>query len=270
MVAGLASLVGILSVIFIAVPAYRCERQQGREACRKSYCRSGLMYEMNMYKESWAEAVGAEEGMPVFRDAVTIDGEDPKCPSGGRYEIGVVGENVRCSLHGTSSSFHGNFCKPDSEAHVAARKGNVQALETFLKHGFRVDQKTYDGWTPLHLAAFAGKLEMVKFLLGKGANIHAETVAGKTPLDLAADKEIIACLLRNGARTGIAPLPGQGEREHIGKILKLAITHEFIEPNNYYFRCRLTNDGDKSVRVIVCYVPHYLAPPVSDNLAQRG
>jgi ankyrin repeat protein len=57
--------------------------------------------------------------------------------------------------------------------HVAAARGDVQAVKLLLENGGDVNSRTGDGQTPLHLAAYAGRIDVVELLLEKGADVNA-------------------------------------------------------------------------------------------------
>ena len=69
--------------------------------------------------------------------------------------------------------------------HVAAQKGNPEAISLMLKAGNPVDPITQWKETPLHLAVRNGKLDCVKALLDAGASKTAVTYGGDSPLVLA-------------------------------------------------------------------------------------
>ena len=71
--------------------------------------------------------------------------------------------------------------------HIAARYGNLKAVDALLKAGAKVNARGEDGATPLHFAVIFGHREAVGVLLGAGANIHVKMGKrpGSTALDLA-------------------------------------------------------------------------------------
>eukprot|EP00164_Ancoracysta_twista_P003577 GFYU01004776.1.p1 GENE.GFYU01004776.1~~GFYU01004776.1.p1 ORF type:complete len:498 (-),score=89.61 GFYU01004776.1:117-1610(-) len=72
-----------------------------------------------------------------------------------------------------------------SPLHWAASKGNVEALQFFLEHGARVNERTLEADTPLHLAATEGSVPCIDMLLKAGAVIRHENAIGKTALECA-------------------------------------------------------------------------------------
>ena len=67
--------------------------------------------------------------------------------------------------------------------HMAAAKGNVVALQKFLRRGVKVDiPGPLHKSTPLHWAAGAGKVNTMKLLISFGANVEAASNSEATPL----------------------------------------------------------------------------------------
>lgn len=58
---------------------------------------------------------------------------------------------------------------PDT-LHVAARQGNVAALQELLTTGHKINTIDNNGNTPLHIAAIHGQHAALEFLLEQGAN----------------------------------------------------------------------------------------------------
>ncbi len=121
---------------------------------------------------------------------------------------------------------------PDISIHMAAEKGNIEAVKQHLNAGTDVNAKDensdFIGWTPLHWAAgegHEGQKEIVELLIAKGADVNAKTPDGLTALFaaiLGADKEIIELLIAKGADVnvrgflGMTPLnmaDDEGEKE---------------------------------------------------------
>jgi hypothetical protein len=78
-------------------------------------------------------------------------------------------------------------------AHVAARRGNVEALCTILRFApeflYAEDEL---GWTPLHDAAMEGRLAVAEYLIWRGADVaHLDRMTrdGQRPEDLAEQSE---------------------------------------------------------------------------------
>ncbi|MGE8649815.1 ankyrin repeat domain-containing protein [Acinetobacter indicus] len=65
---------------------------------------------------------------------------------------------------------------------AAAKIGNSEVINEFLKHGFPVDIRNQDGYTPLMMATYYGHQDIVTTLLAKGADRCARDKRGNTAL----------------------------------------------------------------------------------------
>lgn len=65
---------------------------------------------------------------------------------------------------------------------AAAKTGNQEVIDEFLKHGFPVDVRNADGYTPLMMAAYYGHQPIVSTLLKHGADRCARDNKGNTAL----------------------------------------------------------------------------------------
>lgn len=65
---------------------------------------------------------------------------------------------------------------------AAARTGNEDVINEFLKYGFPVDTRNADGYTPLMMAAYYGHQNIVTTLIAHGADRCARDNKGNTAL----------------------------------------------------------------------------------------
>ncbi len=65
---------------------------------------------------------------------------------------------------------------------AAAKTGNQEVIDEFLKHGFPVDVRNKDGYTPLMMATYYGHQPIVSTLLKHGADRCARDNRGNTAL----------------------------------------------------------------------------------------
>ncbi|MGO9122044.1 MAG: TerB N-terminal domain-containing protein [Desulfomonilaceae bacterium] len=90
-----------------------------------------------------------------------------------------------------------------SQLLVAARSGDVAAVQKALRQKADINVKGPDGWTPLMWAAVTGHVEVVRLLLDSGAEVNvAAKKSGDTALILAALKghtEVVRLLLSKNA-----------------------------------------------------------------------
>lgn len=79
-----------------------------------------------------------------------------------------------------------NFCDQYglTALHIAAIKGNKNAVMILVEYGANLECQDSDGNTPLHLAVESGCNETVEVLINRGANINAKSKKGATPLQL--------------------------------------------------------------------------------------
>ena len=92
--------------------------------------------------------------------------------------------------------------------HEAARMGDMERVEAFLKSGIDVNTKDRRGCTPLHYAARHGHKKIVELLLANMADVNAgEKYYGRTPAEFAMNgnhNEVVELLISKGA--DISPL----------------------------------------------------------------
>jgi ankyrin repeat protein len=92
----------------------------------------------------------------------------------------------------------------------AAAGGSPEIMKTLLDHGFALDQKDKDGWTPLHVAAVEGNVKMLEFLIGKGLDKDARNMKGETAYHVARAAEAVEAadfLKKAGADTSAPRFP---------------------------------------------------------------
>jgi hypothetical protein len=97
----------VLVVIAVGGGVYRC--YHGARTASAQPCWNRLRI-IESAKGQWALETGATSGAPVTVESLTqFWGNMPTCHvSGATYVIGKVGEEPRCTIHGTVSDF-----KPD-------------------------------------------------------------------------------------------------------------------------------------------------------------
>lgn len=64
----------------------------------------------------------------------------------------------------------------------AAKVGNIEVLQEFLKHGFPVDIQDHSGYSALMMASYYGQTDAVKTLLQHNANRCLRDKRGHTAL----------------------------------------------------------------------------------------
>lgn len=83
--------------------------------------------------------------------------------------------------------------------HAAARRGDLNVVQTLLDHGAKVDIRDHNKESPLHIAAEAGHHETVKLLLNAGAAVLAKNCTGSTPLHKTKSCKVADILVKHGA-----------------------------------------------------------------------
>ncbi|KAK9290538.1 hypothetical protein L1049_008708 [Liquidambar formosana] len=70
---------------------------------------------------------------------------------------------------------------------VAARKGEVRAIQRLLENGAAINGRDQHGWTALHRASFKGRIDAVRALIDKGIDVDAKDEDGYTALHCAVE-----------------------------------------------------------------------------------
>jgi uncharacterized protein len=97
---------------------------------------------------------------------------------------------------------------------AGAALGRVDVVEAELvKDSKALDNRAYDGWTPLHLAAFFGRIDAARILLDAGASVHAvsRNSLTNTPLHAATagkHSDVALLLLARGAKADVPDAGG--------------------------------------------------------------
>lgn len=91
-----------------------------------------------------------------------------------------------------------------SPLHLAAKNGDLLAIEDLLKDGARLNEVDASrGWTPLHYATHYGQKHLVEYLLIRGADVNARDFLGKAhPIDVLGTNnrgDVVRILKRHGA-----------------------------------------------------------------------
>lgn len=93
-----------------------------------------------------------------------------------------------------------------SVLHQAVEKGEIQAVEAFIRQGADVNARDRNGDTSLAIAAEKNDLKTAGILLAGGGDVNTKNLYGDTPLMLAVSggfEELTALLLKAGADADI-------------------------------------------------------------------
>ena len=100
------------------------------------------------------------------------------------------------------ASIQGGNNNSRTPLHYASVVGYPDIIQLLVEHGAEVEAQDGNQNTPLHLAAYNGKLTAVQVLLKPHANIHAQGHISRTPLHMASYSgypDIIQLLVEHGA-----------------------------------------------------------------------
>lgn len=99
------------------------------------------------------------------------------------FAIGVVCGSVSASAYADTPSVVMNGSEEVVELFFSAAKiGNVEVLQEFLKHGFPIDVQDRSGYSALMMASYYGQKDAVNVLIQQGANRCLRDKRGHTAL----------------------------------------------------------------------------------------
>ncbi|XP_026233216.1 BRCA1-associated RING domain protein 1 [Anabas testudineus] len=126
--------------------------------------------------------------------------------------------------------------KGETPLHLAAIKGDVEAVKELLDQGADPNLKDNAGWTPLHEACNLGHLEVVELLLSKGALLNTPGYENDSPLHDAVRNGHVAVaklLLQHGASQNVLNLYGKRPADYAASLEMLEIFQEASEGTQY-------------------------------------
>ncbi|CAK9135821.1 unnamed protein product [Ilex paraguariensis] len=94
--------------------------------------------------------------------------------------------------------------------HAAAIKGHKETVMMLVEFGADMESRDGEGHTPLHLAVEGGNVDTVEVLINRGANVSVKSNKGATPLYIARAmgyEDISQLLLDKGAAASVSSLP---------------------------------------------------------------
>ena len=157
---------------------------------------------------------------------------------------------------------------PDISIHIAAKKGNIEAVKQHLVAGTNISKRGKDNFTPLHHAADKGQLSVAKLLIENGASVNADGYFKNlplriSPLGLAAgreNEEMVKLLLNNGAKIRSHELIGLMSTKNV-------IIVELLISAGINFNVNGINDreGDTPLRWAIRYKADNIAKLLIEN-----
>ncbi|XP_072770509.1 BRCA1-associated RING domain protein 1 [Nerophis lumbriciformis] len=115
--------------------------------------------------------------------------------------------------------------KGETPLHLAAIKGDVEAVQKLLEQGADPNLKDNAGWTPLHEACNLGHVAVVQVLLSSGALVNTPGYENDSPLHDAVRNghmAVVKVLLQSGASQNVLNLHGKRPAD-------CAVTQEMLD-----------------------------------------
>ncbi|XP_035460042.1 BRCA1-associated RING domain protein 1 isoform X1 [Scophthalmus maximus] len=129
----------------------------------------------------------------------------------GRKSPGTPGAALGRPSSGSPAVMKRNH-KGETLLHLAAIKGDVEAVKELLDQGADPNLKDNAGWTPLHEACNLGHVEVVEALISRGALLNTPGYENDSPLHDAVRNghpAIVKLLLQHGASQNVLNLYGK-------------------------------------------------------------
>ncbi|XP_040003756.1 BRCA1-associated RING domain protein 1 isoform X2 [Xiphias gladius] len=126
--------------------------------------------------------------------------------------------------------------KGETLLHLAAIKGDVEAVKELLDQGADPNLKDNAGWTPLHEACNLGHKAVVEVLVSKGALLNTPGYENDSPLHDAVRNghpAIVKLLLQLGASRNVLNLYGKRPADYAASLEMLEIFQEATEGTEY-------------------------------------
>ncbi|XP_061579713.1 BRCA1-associated RING domain protein 1 [Cololabis saira] len=145
------------------------------------------------------------------------------------------GSSVRRHSSGSPAVMKKNH-KGETPLHLAAIKGDVDAVKELLGQGADPNLKDNAGWTPLHEACNLGYLAVVEELVSRGALLNTPGYENDSPLHDAVmngHPAVVKLLLQLGASQNVLNLHGKRPADYAVSPEMLEIFQEASEETQY-------------------------------------
>jgi hypothetical protein len=70
----------------------------------------------------------------------------------------------------------------------AANGGSKEIVSDLISKGFNVNEKDFNGWSPIHYAAINGRVDALSMLIEKGADLNSRNLMGQSAYNIADEK----------------------------------------------------------------------------------
>ncbi|KAM9347060.1 BRCA1-associated RING domain protein 1 [Symphorus nematophorus] len=156
-------------------------------------------------------------------------------PSIGRKSPSTLSPSVGRPTTGSPAVMKRNH-KGETLLHLAAIKGDVEAVKELLDQGADPNLKDNAGWTPLHEACNLGHLAVVEVLVSRGALLNTPGYGNDSPLHDAVRNghpAIVKVLLQLGASQNVLNLYGKRPADYAVSLEMLEIFQKASEGTQY-------------------------------------
>ncbi|GLD59947.1 BRCA1-associated RING domain protein 1-like isoform X2 [Lates japonicus] len=169
--------------------------------------------------------------------------------------------------------------KGETLLHLAAIKGDVEAVKELLDQGADPNLKDNAGWTPLHEACNLGHVAVVEVLVSRGALLNTPGYENDSPLHDAVrngHSAIVKLLLQLGASQNVLNLYGKRPADYAVSLEMLEIFQKASEGTQYANTSFSPSTSLSAVSdyvrkdEMVVFLPSKLSPPAQLQLTKLG